>query len=79
MVTSPRIATALDRLLAQGCRSVEVDMSGVTFLSAAGLSVFVKWDSRYRNVAAQLVLVKPSRVAARSLRITDLDLVLTVR
>jgi anti-sigma B factor antagonist len=79
MVTADQLRAALHRLREQGCRTVELDLSGVTFLAAAGLSVLVEHDRGLRAAAGRLLVVRPSRRCARMLALTGLDQVLTVR
>jgi anti-sigma B factor antagonist len=78
MVTADQLGTTLHRLLEQGCRTVELDLSGVTFLAAAGLAVLVEHDGRYRDASARLLIVHPSRRCTRLFALTGLAEVLTV-
>ena len=78
MVTAGDLADMLVRLLDQGSRTVELDLSGVGFLSAAGLAVLLEHDRRYRDASARLLVVRPSPVCARLFALTRLDEVLTV-
>jgi anti-sigma B factor antagonist len=79
MVTAGELADVLSRLLEERCGTVEVDLSGVGFMSAAGLAVLVEHDRRCRSRSGRLVLVRPSPMCARVFTITRLDAVLTIR
>jgi anti-anti-sigma factor len=79
MVSAGEVSAVLSRLLDQGCRTVEVDLSGVRFLAAAGLGVLVERDRDYRAASARLVLVRPTPACARPFALTGLDRVLTIR
>jgi anti-sigma B factor antagonist len=79
MVTADQLDTTLRRLLEQGCRTVELDLSGVAFLAAAGLAVLVEHDGRFRDASARLLIVRPSRRCARLFALTGLTEVLSVR
>jgi anti-sigma B factor antagonist len=79
MVTADEVADVLSRLLDPHCRTVEVDLSGVGFMSAAGLAVLLEQDRRFRSRSARLLLVRPSPVCSRLFAITRLDAVLTIR
>jgi anti-sigma B factor antagonist len=79
MVTAGELAGVLSGLLEQRCGTVEVDLSGVGFLSAAGLAVLVEHDRRLRSGSGRLVLARPSPMCARVLAITGLDALLTIR
>jgi anti-sigma B factor antagonist len=79
MVTAGEVAEVLTGLLDQGCRTVEVDLSGIRFLAAAGLAVLLERDRCFRSAAARLVLVRPSPVCSRLFALTGLDTALTIR
>lgn len=69
----------LDDLHRRGHRLVEVDLSELDFLDAAGLSVLVRADRRFRDSGAELVLTGLRPAQRRLLEITGLDRVLTLR
>jgi anti-anti-sigma factor len=54
-------------------RDVTLDLSGLTFLSAAGLAVFAAAERRLRLVGSRLHLVGAQPIARRMLVITQLD------
>jgi anti-anti-sigma factor len=54
-------------------------MSGLDFLGASALSVFVRVDQTLRAAGGELVLTRPSRMASRILSITGLDATLTIQ
>jgi anti-anti-sigma factor len=58
---------------------VIVDLSGLEFLSAAGLTVFLRADQALSAVGGQLMLTRPTRMGRRVLAITGLDATLTVQ
>lgn len=78
MVTAGQLAATLARLLEEGRRSVEVDLSGVGFMAAAGLAVLVDADRRYRHRSARLLLTRPTPACARLFALTGLDATLTI-
>jgi anti-sigma B factor antagonist len=78
MVTAPDLERTLNRLCSAGYRDVDLDVSGLTFVGAAGLTVFVRCDERLRAVAGLLRLIAPTRRCRRLLAITGLDATLTV-
>jgi stage II sporulation protein AA (anti-sigma F factor antagonist) len=77
--TAPRLEQLLDRLRGDGHRQVIVDLSGLEFLSAAGLTVFLRADQALSAVGGQLMLTRPTRMGRRVLAITGLDATLTVQ
>jgi anti-sigma B factor antagonist len=79
MVTAAQLADALSRVLDHGCRTVEVDLSGVGFMSAAGLRVLVEADRHARRRRARLLLTRPTPACARLFTLTGLDATLTIR
>jgi anti-sigma B factor antagonist len=79
MVTAQDVADVLARLLDQGSRTVELDLSEVRFLSAAGLAVLLEQDRRFRRASGRLLVVAPSPVCGRLFALTGMDEVLTIR
>jgi anti-sigma B factor antagonist len=78
MVTAPDLERALNRLCSSGYRDVDLNVSGLTFIGAAGLTVFVRCDERLRTAAGLLRLIGPTRRCRRLLAITGLEDILTV-
>jgi anti-sigma B factor antagonist len=79
LASAPHLRQVLDRLCRNGSLEIVVDLSGLEFLSAAGLTVFHRADEHLRAVGGQLILHRPGRLARRVLAITELDTVLTIR
>ncbi|MGH3972552.1 MAG: STAS domain-containing protein [Pseudonocardiaceae bacterium] len=71
--TAPRLEQLLDRLRRDGHRQITLDLSGLEFLSAAGLTVFRNADHALRAVGGRLTLTRPTRMARRLLAIAGLD------
>jgi anti-sigma B factor antagonist len=74
--TAPRLDRFLNRLLADGYRQVDLDLSQLRFLAAAGLTVFCTASARFRQVGGQLRLTTVPPRIRRVLQITNLDGVL---
>ena len=70
----PRVRTCL--VCIDG--DVEIDCSGLSFVDAAGLGLFVELDAECRARHAKLLVINPSRCVVRLLELTGLDSVLTV-
>jgi stage II sporulation protein AA (anti-sigma F factor antagonist) len=79
LTTAPRLERLLDELYRDGSRQIILDMSGLEFLGASALSVFVRVDQALRAAGGELVLTRPSRMASRILSITGLDATLTIQ
>src|SRR4051812_43155324 len=62
-----------DHLQGVAERDVVLELSEVTLLSAAGLTVLLELQDRLRAVGARVVLAAASRPARRVLRVTGLD------
>ncbi|HEV7828250.1 MAG TPA: STAS domain-containing protein [Pseudonocardiaceae bacterium] len=77
--TAPRLEQLLDRLRCDGHRQVILDLSALEFLSAAGLTVFLRADQALCAVGGRLVLTWPTRMARRVLAITGLDTTLSIQ
>ena len=76
---APHLEQVLDQLCRDGVPEVVLDLSGLDYLGAAGLGVFLDADSRLRAAGGRLILHRPGRLARRILAITGLDTVLTIR
>ncbi|MCA1695936.1 MAG: STAS domain-containing protein [Actinobacteria bacterium] len=79
LTTAPRLERLLDELYRDGYRQITLDISGLEFLGASALSVFVRADQALRAAGGELVLTRPSRMASRILSITGLDATLTIQ
>jgi anti-sigma B factor antagonist len=79
LASAPHLHQVLDQLCRDGSLEIVVDLSGLEFLSAAGLAVFHRADEHLRAVCGRLILHRPGRLARRVMAITELDTVLTIR
>ncbi|MBA2471516.1 MAG: STAS domain-containing protein [Pseudonocardiales bacterium] len=77
--TAAGLEQVLDRLRGAGHHQITVDVSGLEFLSAAGLTVFLRADEALGAVGGRLVLTRPTRMARRVLAITGLDTTLSIQ
>lgn len=68
----------LERQLAGCDGDVALDCSGLTFVDAMGLRLFVRTQKDCENRGVKFTLVEPSRCLARLLAITGLDEVFNV-
>jgi anti-sigma B factor antagonist len=57
---------------------VVLDLSGVTFLASAGLSVLVRYGQRFSELGSQLRVVATDRAVTRPITMTGLDDVVSV-
>ena len=77
--TAPRLQQVLDQLCRDGYPEIVLDLFELTFLGAAGLTVFHRVDHQLRATNGRLILHRPGWLARRVLAITGLDTVLTIR
>ena len=56
---------------------VELDCSGLSFIDAAGLGLFVELHTECRARNAKLLIINPSRCVIRILELTGLDQLMT--
>lgn len=77
--TAAELERLLDRLRRDGHRQIILDLAGLEFLCAAGLTVFLRTDQALRAVGGRLVLTGPTQMARRVLAITDLDTTLSIQ
>jgi anti-sigma B factor antagonist len=76
IATAPAIRRFLMAAISGGNAHLAVDMSGVTFLGAAGIGVLVAAANRAREAGGSLSLLAPSRQVKRLLGILHLDAIL---
>jgi anti-sigma B factor antagonist len=76
VATAPAIRRLLMAAISGGNAHLAVDMSGVTFLGAAGIGVLVTAAHRAREAGGGLSLLAPSRQVRRLLGIFHLDAIL---
>ncbi|MGH4011668.1 MAG: STAS domain-containing protein [Pseudonocardiaceae bacterium] len=73
MVTAGQLHDVLDGLRRDGFHRVDLDVSGLEFLGAAGLSVLLRADAQFRAVGGRVTLTQPTALVRRVLAITGLD------
>jgi anti-anti-sigma factor len=73
------VAPAIRHQLCSPAGDVELDCSGLTFIDASGLSLFVAVHRACEGRGAKLVLVNPARCVTRLLALMGVDAALTVR
>ena len=76
IATAPAIRRFLMAAISGGNVQLAVDMSGVTFIGAAGIGVLVAAANRAREAGGGLSLLAPSRQVRRLLDILYLDAIL---
>ena len=76
VATAPAIRRFLMAAISGGDVHLAVDMSGVTFIDAAGIDVLIVAANRAREAGGGLSLRAPSRQVRRLLGVSDLDAVL---
>jgi anti-sigma B factor antagonist len=76
IATAPAIRRFLMAAINGGNVHLAVDMSGVTFIGAAGIGVLVAAANRAREAEGGLSLLAPSRQVQRLLDIFHLDAIL---
>src|SRR5256886_17414171 len=74
--TGPAIRRFLLAAISGGDVHLAVDMSGVTFIDAAGIGVLVAAANRARRAGGGLSLLAPSRQVRRVLDVLHLDAIL---
>jgi anti-sigma B factor antagonist len=76
LYTSPRLTSAVDRLLADGATTLELDATGVTFADSSGLCALLASRKHALGVGAAIRLAKASQPLDRVLIMTGLHDVL---
>lgn len=80
ILTAPRLSQQLDRAeaIVVPPAPVVLDLTGLTFLGSAGLSVLMAHHERCLALGSQLRIVPGGRAVTRPLNMTGLDRVLSV-
>jgi anti-sigma B factor antagonist len=73
LVGSPQLRRILRTHLDEGRRHITVDLSGLTFLDAAGIGVFLESHLACQSAGGRLVLVCVPELARRLLELVNLD------
>ena len=73
VATAPQFRTSVGALLGTGCRDLEIDLAGTTFLDSSGLGALVWAAHRIRAAGGELSVVNPSVHVAQTLEITGID------
>jgi anti-anti-sigma factor len=76
--TAPLIEAELRAFVDDGFASLVLDLSGVVFLGAAGLHLFVDIDRRMRQNERRVDIVCPNPCQRRIFAVTGVDRTLTV-
>jgi anti-anti-sigma factor len=80
ILTAPRLSTQLD--LAEAIvvppAPVVLDLTGLTFLGSAGLSVLLAHHRRCAELGSRLEIVPGGRAVTRPLAVTGIDQVITI-
>lgn len=77
MLTAPLLGTAIGTALAGSPRALVIDLTGVTFLASAGMTVLVKAKEQV-GAAAGFAIVAEGPVTSRPLKLVGLDDVLNL-
>jgi anti-sigma B factor antagonist len=78
LATAPLIGDTFHRINSAHPLHVHLDLRGVNFCDAAGLSTFLAADRLMRATGGRLTLIQPSPQIRRLLTITKLDEILTI-
>ena len=78
LATASLIDDTFDKIDSAQPVHVHLDLSGVTFCDAAGLSALLAADRLLRATGGRLTLIQPSPQILRLLTITKLDEILTI-
>jgi anti-sigma B factor antagonist len=78
LATAHHLATTLAAQLAEGRRTVCLDLSGLTFCGVSGLSALLQAHRSYEEAGSVLILTGCDRQLRRHLQLTGLDGILHV-
>lgn len=69
-------AAALDEMVRAGADRIELNLSAVTFLSSAGISVVVRFHKQLRRIQGALTIASPSEAVRKVLELSGLKALL---
>ncbi|KKJ93441.1 STAS domain-containing protein [Micromonospora sp. HK10] len=75
--TVPQLNDAIDRLIAEGCRQLLLDLAELTFCDSTGIGAFLRGDNRLAADGGWLRVTGAGGRVARVLQVTGLVDVLT--
>jgi anti-sigma B factor antagonist len=78
LASATELHQELDGLVAEGWKTVVLDMSGVEFVNSTGLGVMVATTKQLRRVGGDLVLRSFRGIPSEALTVTGLDAFLTI-
>ena len=72
LATVPQLRERLEEVRESGCRSVVLDLRGLTFIDSSGLHLTVSWDSHARESQIEFVIIQGPPAVRRVFDITGL-------
>jgi anti-anti-sigma factor len=73
LATTERTVRYVTEVIDSGAQTLRVDLSGLAFCDACGLGALIRIAAHAERAGCRLELIKPSRAAARIMRITGVD------
>jgi len=78
-LTATSVRARFDEALAKGTGRIAVELSGVTYVSSAGLRVFMQVQKELKKAGGEVVLIAPPAAFTELLRISGMDRIFSVR
>ena len=69
LATAPNVESAIEECIQAGFATIEVDMSGTTFMSCAGINAVIAGRIHGSAVGSTVAIVRPSRAVTRVLEL----------
>jgi anti-anti-sigma factor len=76
IATVGQFRRSVSTLLGTGCRHLEVDLGGTTFLDSSGLGALIWASHRIHAAGGEMTVVNPAPRVAKTMQITGVDRVL---
>ena len=73
MAATLKLEPVVDGLLADGARSLVLDLAELTFIDSTGMALLVGVNERASAAGAELTLLRPAEHVGRVLEVTGLD------
>jgi anti-anti-sigma factor len=68
----------INRILASGCKYIEIDLSDLTYLDSSGLAAFLPLNERFKQAQGSLKIIHPRRIIRHLFTSAHLDMVLDI-
>ncbi len=70
--------TEINRIMASGCKYLEIDLADLSYLDSSGLAAFLPVNERLKQAQGSLRIINPRRIIRHLFTSAHLDMVLDI-